>query len=188
MPVPRPKHGEITDLSKHRQKKSTRTPSARPDPRPELADLPAVVVRRLDDPAPVELINLPMRDDGADMVLQLIRDHPDACAVDRDGRMFPFREIAQVICPVRGEMEIERAKTGPPASGAYRTIRVRLGTRNDETVGIFNIPDTESGRKLLHAILVDYRRTTSGIEYTLFTTDYGYLPVRELADANLPKP
>lgn len=151
-----------------------------------MRDLPAVVVRLKGRPDPVELINLPMRDNGADMVLHCIAAYPDAYAFTADGdQVVRFGDIVRVDCPERGEILIDEAKRRPASGEIFRPIQVFLSVRNGERVGIANIPDSPEGRKLFREILEQFRSVLGGRSgYTLFTTDYGHIPVWELAAAN----
>ena len=190
MPVPKPKTSEIVDLNKHRKQKGQGKMKPSPPARPELKDLPAVVVRTRGGKI-AELINLPMRDIGADMVLILIERHPEASLKTSDGAYLRLREIAMVVDPERGEIEVEAARqAADDAPAPFRPIQVRLNMRREETVGLVNIPDSQEGATLLRYILEEFRRDRTGAPsgYTLFTTDYGYIPVHELAEANLPRP
>jgi hypothetical protein len=92
-----------------------------------------------------------------------------------------------VVDPKRGEIEVDAARREAiPQSGPFRPIEVRIGTRN-ERVGLVNIPDSAEGLALLRYILREFRHDRDGQPsgYTLFTTDSGYIPVYEIAKANL---
>lgn len=188
MPVVKPEQGAFVNRIQNRKsrKRSAILPSAKARERPELRDIPAVVVRLRDRAEPVELINLPVRDDGADMVLHLIAAFPAASLMTRDLEYVGVKDIVRVDCPERGEIMVEAARCGPASSMSFRPAELYLGTRNRERVGIANIPDTPDGWKLLRSILVDYRSVVGGgpSGYTLMTADWGYIPVWELAMAN----
>lgn len=188
MPVPKTKPSEVVDLSKHRKQRfgsKLGPPATSPV---ALTDLPAVVVKTRRGRT-VEIVNMPMRDAGADMVLTLIRQHPGSSLLTRDDDYVDLRDIAMVIDPKRGEIEVENARrSARDEAGPFRPIQVWLGTRRNERVGLVNIPDTEEGAALLRYILEEFRHDRQGAPtgYTLFTTDYGHIPVPELAKANPP--
>lgn len=188
MPVAKPDPGAnvIRNLNRKSQKRSAPTPSAKARDRPSLRDLPAVVVRLRGKSDPVELVNLPMRDNGADMVLHIIAEHPDACLMTSDLEYVRVADIVRVDCPERGEILIKALRHASGAGSAFRPLQVILGVRNQETVGIANIPDTPEGRKLFLEILREFRSTVDGAPsgYTFLTTDYGYIPVWEIAQDN----
>lgn len=187
MPVPKTKLSEVIDLNKHRKRKTQVKLGPPAAARPPLMDLPAVVVKTKTGRT-AEIVNLPMRDAGADMVLSLIKSHPEAWLLTRDDDYVRLRDIAMVIDPERGEIEVEAARRKATANpGPFRALQVKIGTRGGE-VGLVNIPDTAEGQALFRYILDEFRRGRDGqpTGYTFFTTDSGYIPVHEIAAANLP--
>lgn len=186
MPVAKPDHGAFVNPNRNRKsKRNAVAPPAKARERPALRDIPAVVVRLRGRADPAELLNLPMRDNGADMVLHLIAAHPDACVMTADLECVRIGDIVRVDCPERGEILVDAARRTDAKTGPLKPIEVRIGTRN-ERVGIVNIPDAPEGRKLLREILEEYRSAIGGgpSGYTFFTTDHGYIPVWEVAAAN----
>ncbi len=186
MSVLKPKNEEIRDLAKQRRQR--KKPPKLKDP-PKIAsflDIPSVVVRVRGRGERVLLVNVPQSEAGADLVLHLIGAHPDAAALTDDDEFVRFGDIVRVDCPERGEILIEEAKKAlPEPAGAFRLIQVRLAMRAETRVGIFNIPDSPRGREVLEEIFEDYR-SNDLYAFTLYTTDYGHLTVRELAEANRP--
>ncbi len=55
--------------------------------------------------------------------------------------------------------------------------------QEEEYVGIVNIPDSEIGLAIMEEIYRDHLGDDIGA-YTLFTTDFGHIPIKELARAN----
>lgn len=53
----------------------------------------------------------------------------------------------------------------------------------EELVGIVNIPDSEIGRQIMDEIYLNHAGDDMRA-YTLFSTDFGHIPVKELAKAN----
>lgn len=187
MPVRKTKHSEVIDLNKHRKRRDQPMITVPATARPPLTDLPAVVVKTRRGRT-AEIINLPMRSAGADMVLLLIRLHPDGSLFTRDDDYVRIRDIAAVVDPKRGETEVEAAHREAVADPApLRPIEVKIGTR-DERVGLMNIPDTAEGAAIFRYILQEFRKGRDGQPsgYTFYTTDGGYIPVHEIAAANLP--
>ncbi len=61
----------------------------------------------------------------------------------------------------------------------------RVTPPDDELIGIVNIPESAVGRKIMEEIF--HEQCGDDLRaYTLFTTDFGCLPVKELARVNLP--
>jgi hypothetical protein len=188
MPVAKFDHGASVNQSKSRkERRSPIKPSAKARERPDLRDVPAVVVRLRGRNGPVDLVNLPMRDNGADMVLHIIAEHPNSCLMTPDLEYIQVADIVQVICPERGELIVDEVRRASVGKTPFRPLQAKLGTRGD-IVGIANIPDTPEGRTLFKEILEEFRSIVGGAPsgYTLLTTDYGYIPVWELAKANAP--
>lgn len=184
------KPGEITDLSKHRKQKEKGKTKPHCEARASVAlcDVPAVTVRRKDGKT-AALVNLPRTEAGAELVLFLIRASPDACLMTDDGMSISLRDIAALTAPERDAAAVETARADAAAEPMpFRHLSVLLGSRSGESVGLFNIPDCPEGTALFHGILQKYSLDHDGqpTGYTLFTTDYGYLPVHELAKANQP--
>lgn len=185
MPVTRTKPSEVIDLNKHRKQKKQAMVGPPAAARPPLEDLPAVVVKTRNGRT-AEIVNLPMRDVGADMVLLLIRRHPAASLLTRDDDYVALRDIEMVVDPKRGEIEVDAARREAVSEPEpFRPIEVRIGTRNDP-VGLVNIPDSAEGLALLRSILREFRHGRDGQPsgYTLFTSDSGYIPVHEIARVN----
>ena len=181
MAIPKSKNDTITDLTK-RRKQRKKAPELNPPKLAPYKDVPAIVIRVRGRDECAMLVNIPQTKAGVDLVIHLIDTYPDAHALTDEEDYIRFKDIVRIDCPKRGEILIEEARKAESLPGSPRCIQVRESMRNAET-GIFNIPDTPQGRVLLAEIFRNFSENDLYC-YTLYTTDNGHIPVRELRDAN----
>lgn len=213
----------IRDLHRKQNPKGKGSKQQPPPPRPQLTDIPAIVVRVKQHEKPIFLINLPQSDYGANLVLHLVDAYPNASVLTSEMTYVRLGDIVRVDCPERGTLPVTDRGTATP-TGAFRPIKARLAVRRsvhreptaasstythpharkdgmapsgakaeqgasveyvDDFASLANIPDTDLGRALLAKIIKDYGAADLHT-YTLCTTDFGYVTVRELAKDDPP--
>jgi hypothetical protein len=186
MPDHKSKLSEVVDLNKHRKAKKLPKEGRPTSTKPPLTDLPALVVKTKDGRT-AQIVNIPTLTVGVEMVLSLIALHPDACLYTADDDYLLLCDIAIVVDPKRGEIEVEMSPgTAKANAPQFRQIQVKIGSRDATLVGLVNIPDSMEGLALFRCIVEAYRHGREGTPsgYTFYTDDSGHIPVHEIAAAN----